>query len=94
MNRRLIDRSVEELQMDVEVWKSTASNREAHHLELQKAMENLQVEFVGWKEKVVVAVDEERIMKTIFEASLDKMQEEVKAWKEKVATSAKESERL
>ena len=49
MNRRIIDRSVKELQMDVEVWKSTASNVEARHLQLQNAVENLQVELEGWK---------------------------------------------
>lgn len=76
--------------MNVEVWKSTASNAEARQLELQNAVENLQVELAGWKEKAAAAVDEERITKTIFEASLVKMQEEVKAWKEK----AEESERL
>ena len=74
--------------MDVEVQKSTTSNAKAYHLELQKAVENLQVELAGWKEKVVAAVDEERITKTNFEASLVKMQEEVKAWKEEVASTA------
>jgi hypothetical protein len=88
------DRSVKELQMDVEVWKSTASNAEARQLELQNAVENLQVELAGWKERAAAGVDEERITKTIFEASLVKMQEEVKAWKEKAATAAEESERL
>ena len=29
MNRRIIDRSVKELQMDVEVWKSTTSTEDA-----------------------------------------------------------------
>ena len=80
--------------MDVEVWKSITNNPEAHHLEFQKAVENLQVELAGWKEKDVVAIDEERITIMNFEASLVRMQEEVKAWKEKVAIAAEESEHL
>ena len=51
--------------MDVEVWKSTASNVEARHLQLQNTVENLHVELEGWKEKHAAAIDEERITKTL-----------------------------
>ncbi len=58
MNRRIIDRSVKELQMDVEVWKNTVSNVEARHLQLQNAVENLQVELEGWKVRAAWVLEE------------------------------------
>ena len=83
---------VKELRVDVEVWKNNAKDGEAKYLELQNAMDNLQVELAGWKERAAAGVDGEKNMRLSYEASLIKLQEELRA--AKINTSAVTEENL